>query len=68
MQIPQELEIAMREDAKLRDAFASLTLGRQKEYAEHIGSAKQENTRRSRLEKARPLILAGGGLHDKYRS
>ncbi len=67
LKVSAELEIAMQEDAALRKAFDSLTPGKQKEYAEHIGSAKQEKTRLSRLEKARPQILAGIGLHDKYR-
>lgn len=65
--IPQELAQAMQDDEALRQAFDQLTPGRQKEYAEHIGSAKQEKTRLARLEKAIPLILAGGGLHDKYK-
>ncbi len=67
LRMPRELEQAMREDAALRAAFSKLTPGRQKEYAEHVGGAKQEKTRRSRLEKARPLILAGAGLNDRYR-
>ena len=67
LNVPEELEQAMQDDASLREAFDSLTPGRQKEYAEHIGSAKQEKTRLARLEKAHPQILAGIGLHDKYR-
>ena len=68
LRIPHELEHAMKEDAALAAAFNKLTPGKKKEYAEHIGSAKQEKTRLSRLEKARPQILAGIGLHDKYRN
>ena len=67
LQIPDELASAMREDAALREAFELLTPGRQKEYAGHIGGARQEKTRLSRLEKSRPAILAGIGLHDRYR-
>ena len=67
LQVPEELKNAMSSDAELRKAFIGLTPGRQVEYADHIGGAKQEKTRLARLEKARPLILAGGGLHDKYR-
>ena len=67
LQIPDELASAMRDDAALREAFESLTPGRQKEYAGHIGGARQEKTRLSRLEKSRPAILAGVGLHDRYR-
>ncbi len=65
--IPPELESALEGDTDLRKAFDSLTPGRQKEYAAHIGGAKQEKTRLARLEQARPGILAGRGLHDKYR-
>ena len=67
LKVPVELENAMRDESALRQAFEKLTPGRQKEYAEHIGSAKQEKTRLTRLEKSRPQILAGIGLHDKYR-
>ncbi len=68
LEVPAELEQAMRENPALREAFNSLTPGRQKEYAAHIGGAKQEKTRLSRLAKARPQILAGIGLNEKYRN
>ena len=66
--LPVELTQAFSEDHNLEKAFKALTPGRQKEYAEHIASAKQEKTRLSRLEKATPLILDGKGLHDKYKN
>ncbi|RXG28947.1 YdeI/OmpD-associated family protein [Leeuwenhoekiella palythoae] len=66
--LPTELTQAFSENQNLEKAFKALTPGRQKEYAEHIASAKQEKTRRSRLEKATPLILDGKGLHDKYKN
>ena len=66
--IPVELKAAFTENTNLKKAFTNLTPGRQKEYAEHIGSAKQEKTRLSRLEKTTPLILEGKGLHDKYKN
>ncbi len=67
LDIPNELTQALAEDADLRAAFEKLTPGKQKEYAAHIGGAKQEQTRLARLEKSRPQILAGVGLNDKYR-
>lgn len=67
LQIPQELSSALAADSTLRDEFDKLSPGKQREYAEHIGSAKQEKTRLGRMEKARVLIAAGVGLHDKYR-
>ncbi len=68
LEIPAELGEALQSNAKLKKAFSALTPGKQKEYAQHIGSAKQEKTRQTRLEKARPLILAGAGLNDKYKN
>ena len=65
--LPEELKQAFTINPDLEDAFFSLTPGRQKEYAEHITSAKQPKTRLSRLEKAIPLVLKGVGLNDKYK-
>lgn len=65
--IPDELKEALACNAKLSEAYDSLTPGRRKEYAEYIGSAKQEKTRLSRLEKSVPMILQGVGLNDKYK-
>ena len=52
-------------DAAFRTAFGALTPGRQREYHLHISSAKQLDTRRSRVEKLAPQILAGKGLRDR---
>jgi uncharacterized protein YdeI (YjbR/CyaY-like superfamily) len=68
LKIPDELQAALDRNKRLQKAFAALTPGRQKEYAEHIGSAKQEKTRLSRLDKAGPQILQGLGLYDKYKN
>jgi uncharacterized protein YdeI (YjbR/CyaY-like superfamily) len=67
VQMPVELTTALASDIRLKANFEKLTLGKQKEYSEHIGTAKQDKTRISRLEKAIPLINAGTGLHDKYK-
>ena len=66
--LPEELLAAFKSDKDFQTAFKALTPGRQKEYAQHIASAKQEKTRVNRLEKAKPLILDGKGLHDKYKN
>lgn len=66
--IPDELQTALDKSKKLQKAFTALTPGKQKEYADHIGSAKQEKTRLSRLDKATPQILQGLGLYDKYKN
>lgn len=65
--IPPELEKALGRDPALRDSFDALSLSRKREYAEHVSSAKREETRHKRLEKILPLILEGVGLSDKYK-
>lgn len=67
LDIPAELAKALQQNKKLATNFFALSPGKQREFAEHIASAKQEITRLSRLEKAKPLILAGVGLNDKYK-
>ena len=66
--IPPELKAALGKKAKAKKAFAALTRGRQREYAEHIASAKRAETKTLRLAKILPMIAGGGGLHDKYRN
>ena len=66
LQIPEELRQALDKNKILAKQFASLTAGKQREYAEHIASAKRQATRLSRLEKITPMIAAGQGLNDKY--
>lgn len=65
--LPIELKEALDKDKNLKKAFHSLSPGKQREYAEHISSAKREATRISRLEKAIPKILNAEGLNDKYK-
>ncbi len=66
LHIPAELAAAL-EDPPVKAAFNALAPGKQREYADHIGGARQAQTRQSRLAKALPDILAGRGLHDRYR-
>ncbi len=68
LELPDELKDALNENKELESKFNSLTPYKQKEYAEHIGSAKQEKTRITRLDKSIGLILDGKGLNDKYRN
>ncbi len=65
--IPPELKNALAKNAKARKGFDALRLGLQREYTDHVASAKREETKKKRLEKILPLIAAGKGLHDKYR-
>lgn len=64
--IPAELNHAFRENPALKDCFDALSLSRRRDYAEHIGSAKREETRQQRLEQSIPMILEGIGRNDKY--
>jgi uncharacterized protein YdeI (YjbR/CyaY-like superfamily) len=66
--VPEELTNAMRRHKGATAAFRALTPGRQREYAEHIASAKRSETKLKRIEKILPMITAGIGLHDKYRN
>lgn len=65
--IPSELRTALKADAKTNTAFNAMTKSLQREYAEHVASAKQDATKARRIEKIMPMIRAGVGLNDKYR-
>jgi uncharacterized protein YdeI (YjbR/CyaY-like superfamily) len=67
VEIPEVLTEAFDKDEEFKIAFDGLTPFKQKEYLEHIASAKREATKISRLEKIRPMVLDGVGLNDKYR-
>ena len=66
--IPPELQTALNKDKELLSSFKALSPGKQREYCEHIATAKREATKLSRLEKITPMILQGAGLHDKYKN
>lgn len=65
--LPSQLKAAFQEDPTFAESFASLSPAKQNEYLEHIHSAKQEKTKQSRIDRMRPLVLQGQGLHDKYK-
>lgn len=67
LSVPFELEKAFQSDTALKTAFDTLAPYKQREYAEHVSSAKREDTRMRRLEKILPMIRAGKGLNDRYR-
>ncbi len=66
--IPIELQVDLDKDSNYKNSFDKLTPGKQREYCEHIATAKREATKQSRLEKIKPMILQGIGLHDKYKN
>jgi uncharacterized protein YdeI (YjbR/CyaY-like superfamily) len=66
--LPAELLAVFAHDSALEAAFKSLTPGRQRGYILHFQQPKQESTRYSRIEKARPNILQGKGMNDDYKA
>ena len=66
--IPDLLQQALDKDPGLREKFNAFSPYKQREFCEHISSAKQEKTKLTRLEKALPMIASGVGLNDKYRN
>ncbi|AXI30537.1 hypothetical protein CIB87_16450 [Priestia megaterium] len=62
--IPEELQHKFDEIPALKDAFTTLTPGRQRAYILHFSAAKQSKTRESRVAKCIPNILNGKGLND----
>jgi uncharacterized protein YdeI (YjbR/CyaY-like superfamily) len=54
-------------DNEFSAAFARLTPGKQRDYAEHVDTAKRDETKAARIDKIKPMILSGIGLNDKYK-
>jgi len=62
--MPEEFQHKLEEIPVLKNAFESLTPGRQRAYIYYFSQAKQSNTRRTRVEKHVPHIIKGKGLND----
>lgn len=62
--MPGEFQKRLESDKKLKVAFDGLTPGRQRGYLLYFSSAKQPQTRESRIEKYILKILDGKGLDD----
>lgn len=62
--VPEELQTKFNEMPALKEAFESLTPGRQKAYLLYFSKAKQSKTRKNRIEKYLQKILDGKGLND----
>jgi uncharacterized protein YdeI (YjbR/CyaY-like superfamily) len=63
-EMPDEFQIKLNQDPKLKAAFNKLTPGRQRGYLLYFSSAKQSKTRQGRIEKYTKHILKGKGLDD----
>lgn len=64
-EMPEEFAVQLKKSAKLRQAFGSLTPGRQRGYLLYFVAAKQSKTRETRVEKCIPMIMSGKGLDDR---
>ncbi len=67
VKIPELLNKELEDNPKANEEFQKLSDYKKKEYAEYIGTAKQEKTKLSRLAKIMPMIAEGKGLNDMYR-
>jgi uncharacterized protein YdeI (YjbR/CyaY-like superfamily) len=65
--IPTLLQNEFDSDSNLKEAFLKFSPYKQKEFIEYIETAKREETKLSRIEKIKPMILNNIGLNDKYR-
>lgn len=67
LDLPGLLSASLAKDPEFQSAFEKLTFYKQKEYAEYIGEARREATQLTRLEKIKPMVRQGIGLHDRYK-
>nr|WP_315149849.1 YdeI/OmpD-associated family protein [uncultured Flavobacterium sp.] len=65
--VPDILQKQLDNDIQLNNAFLNFSPYKQKEFIEYIETAKREETKLSRIEKIKPMILENIGLNDKYR-
>ncbi|WP_322888866.1 MULTISPECIES: YdeI/OmpD-associated family protein [unclassified Yoonia] len=63
--LPTALVTALDDDPALAEAFAALTPGRQKSYVLMVNGAKAQETKMSRIAKARDKILSGKGAQER---
>ena len=67
IEMPEIFQNELYLDINLAEAFLKFSPYKQKEFLEYIVEAKREETKRSRIEKIKPMILENIGLNDKYR-
>ncbi|WP_241910459.1 YdeI/OmpD-associated family protein [Pseudotamlana carrageenivorans] len=61
--IPKALKAVLQKKPELQSHFKQLAPYKQREYAEHIQSAKRDTTKQARLEKIQAMILKRMGLN-----
>jgi uncharacterized protein YdeI (YjbR/CyaY-like superfamily) len=62
--MPEELNQEFKSDIAFKNAFYSLTPGRQKAYLIYYSSAKQSATKISRIQKTKEAIFNGKGMNE----
>jgi uncharacterized protein YdeI (YjbR/CyaY-like superfamily) len=67
IEIPVELTAAFKNSKSARSFFEQIPYSHKKEYIEWIASAKKEETKKARIEKAIAMMEQKIGLNDKYR-
>jgi uncharacterized protein YdeI (YjbR/CyaY-like superfamily) len=65
--ISEFFQNALDADKDFANAFTAFSPFKQREYLEYVDTAKREETKISRMEKIKPMILENIGLNDKYR-
>lgn len=65
--VPEDLQKALKANKKAAAYFEGLTYGYKKEYAEHVTTAKQEKTRLDRIAKIVNLCAEEKTLNHKYK-
>ena len=63
--IAEEFQKKLDENPELKNAFYTLTLGRQRGYLLYFSAPKQSKTREARIEKCMQQIFDGKGLTDE---
>jgi hypothetical protein len=59
IEVPKELEQALKKNKKAAEFFSSLSYSHKRAYTDWVGGAKQEATRASRAAKAIEMLAAG---------
>ncbi len=67
VKVPAELQEALSRDKKAQTFFDSLSYGYKKEFVAHVTTAKQDNTRVTRIAKVVDYCAEGKKLNDKYK-
>jgi uncharacterized protein YdeI (YjbR/CyaY-like superfamily) len=65
--LPEELKTIFEEDSLFKEAFYSLSPGRQRGYIIYFTQPKHSKTRHNRIINCKNNIFNGIGMHDKYK-